>query len=184
MILKYLKYRYVKARMSAYLDGDLSPQSRRFISRQIDENSNCYRLYIDSKQTKQALERELPVLGKPDAGQLEALWTTIQTELKQPDSQVIRHRPNYSLSYGVAFVVLIIILLAPLALDTRLGYVTPLTDYPLPVVDTVQTTSPATTPDANVQAIALVVQTEADIVATRRATVPLQNTPAPHTPSN
>ncbi|MGB7340954.1 MAG: hypothetical protein WBC91_18800 [Phototrophicaceae bacterium] len=184
MIIKYLQYRYVKARMGAYLDGELSPQSRRFIARQIDENTRCYRLYIDSKQTKQELERYLPSMGKPQTGQLESLWLNIQSELHQPQQRTVHRQPKYSLSYGVALLVLAIMLLTPLALDTRLAYSTPIADYALPVIDTAQITSAITTPDANVQVIALAHQTDIHLGATRQATVPLQNTPAPRTPSN
>ena len=118
MLLKYLQYRYVKARMTAYLDGELPVKTRRFIARQIDENPLCYQEYIRTKQTRQELERTLPVFGKASTGQLDNLWANIQEELNQPETKtLLQRRPGYSLSYGVAMLVLAIIMLAPFAID-------------------------------------------------------------------
>jgi anti-sigma factor RsiW len=183
MLLNYLRYRYVKTRMNAYLDGELPLTARRFIARQIDENPLCYRDYIRAKQSKQELERSLPTVGQVQAGQLDNLWATIQAELNQPENSTTRTnpRPSYSLSYGVAMLILAIIMLAPFAIDASRMSVSPVPQHPLPE-ETALLTSPASTPDAHPRAIALVVDTAVQVQSTHRSGIPLQNTPAPHTP--
>lgn len=184
MLLNYLKYRYVKARMTAYLDGELSIRSRRFVARQIDENPLCYREYILAKQSKQELERTLPTFGKADTPQLEKLWANIQAELNQADEvmpkQVMR-RPSYSLSYSVAVLVLAIILLTPFAIDVSRASISPIPEQPSPE-DTVGVTSRAGTPAPDSTAIALAVDTTVQVQTTAQSEIPLQNTPAPRTP--
>ncbi|MEM9951190.1 MAG: hypothetical protein AAF846_06315 [Chloroflexota bacterium] len=184
MLIKYLQYRYVKARMMAYLDGELSLQTRRFIARQIDENPLCYREYISAKQTHQELKQSLPTFGTAQDSQLNAIWATIQQEMTQPapisTPQRTRLQPSYRLSYSVALLVLGIILLAPFAIDVSRSQPVPIAQ-PLPD-DTLEITLPASTPEADSQMIAFAVETYAQIGATSRPNIPLQNTPAPQTP--
>ncbi|MEO1287730.1 MAG: hypothetical protein AAFV93_08170 [Chloroflexota bacterium] len=182
MLIKYLQYRYVKARMMAYLDGELSLQTRRFIARQIDENPLCYREYISAKQTHQELKQSLPTFGTANDSQLDAIWATIQQEMAQPapTSQPTRLQPSYRLSYSVALLVLGIILLAPFAIDVSRSQLVPVAQ-PLPD-DTLEITLPASTPEADSQMIAFAVETYAQIGVTSRPNIPLQNTPAPQTP--
>lgn len=181
MLIKYLQFRYVKARLNAYLDGDLPLKTRRFIARQIDENPLAYREYIRLKQTRQELERSLPVFGKADSGQLDALWANIQQELSQPEPIAQRTlRPvHYSLSYGVAMLLFVIIILTPFAIDAgRTG----LSPVPQPFPESTADLTLASTPDANSRAIALAITTQEQV--TGLPEIPLQNTPAPKTPGS
>ena len=176
MIINYLKYRYVKTRMTAYLDGELSDQSRRFIARQIDENPLCYREYIQAKQSKQELERSLPSFGQAEAGQLDKIWANIQSELNQPEAIPVTRvmpRQNYSLSYGVAMLILAIIMLTPFAIDASRSNISPVPQHPLPE-ESVNLTLPASTPDAEARVIAFAVNTEVQSQATSRTSLPLQ----------
>ncbi len=185
MLLNYLKYRYVKARMTAYLDGELSTKSRHFVARQIDENPLCYREYILAKQSKQELERSLPMFGKADRAQLDNLWANIQTELNQPDELATPlrrvHRPSYSLSYGVAALLLAILLLTPFAIDVSRASISPIPEQPSPE-ETVGVTSRAGTPAPVSTAIALAADTTSHVQTTLQSEIPLQNTPASRTP--
>lgn len=185
MLLNYLKYLYVKNRMTAYLDGELSIKSRRFVARQIDENPLCYQEYILAKQTKQELERSLPMIGKADAPQLDNLWANIQAELNQPDeiAAPIRsiRRPSYSLSYGVAVLLFALLLLTPFAIDASRASISPIPQHPLPEEIT-GLTSRAGTPAPDSTAIALAVNTTSQVQTTLGSEMPLQNTPAPRTP--
>lgn len=182
MLLKYLQYRYVKARMTAYLDGDLPVKTRRFIARQIDENPLCYQDYIRAKQTRQELERALPTFGKPESGQLDNLWANIQLELNQPEFVVVQSRQpyGYSLSYGVAMLVLAIIMLAPFAIDAGRSSLLPVS-HALPE-QVAELALSAATPDSEVRAVAIAVNTE--VQSSTVSSVPLQNTPAPRTPGS
>lgn len=184
MVIEYLQYRYVKARMTAYLDGDLTPKARRFIARQIDENPLCYREYISAKQTHQELERILPTLGKADAGQLDAIWANIQSELVQasPEPRQRTLQPQYRLSYSVALLVLGILMLTPFVIDAGRSQLVPVAQLPAPDEAILQVTSAVATPYPDAQAIAFAVQTASETRATVDASIPLQNTPAPQTP--
>jgi len=180
MLISYLRYRYVKNRMTAYLDGELPVKTRRFIARQIDENSLCYREYIRAKQSRQELERSLPVFGKAENGQLDNIWANIQAELNQPESKSapVMMRPRYSLSYGVAMLIFAVIMLTPFAIDVSRSGESPVPQHPLPE-QAVNRTSPASTPGAETRAIAFAVNSDVqtETQATNRATIPLQNTP-------
>lgn len=180
MLINYLRYRYVKNRMTAYLDGDLPVKTRRFIARQIDENPLCYREYIQAKQSRQEIERSLPTFGKAENGQLDTIWANIQAELNQPETgpAPMMMRPRYSLSYGVAMIIFAIIMLTPYALDVRRADESPVPQHPLPE-QVVRNTSPAGTPVAETRAIAFVVNTDSQVEtqASNRLSVPLQNTP-------
>jgi hypothetical protein len=180
MLLKYLRHRYVKARMTAYLDGELSTQTRRFIARQIDENPLCYQEYIRSRQTKQALELDLPTFGRARQGQLDNIWANIQSELKVVDGVVIsRPRLSYSWAYGFAALMMALILLAPFALDARHLGVSNIPKQPLPEIAATQT-SPAQTASVNPTSVAFAQDTE--VQSTDDLSAELQNTPIPNKP--
>jgi anti-sigma factor RsiW len=144
MLLKYLKYRYVKVHLAAYLDGELPASTRRFIAREIDQNSLAYREYLRAKQTKQELERALPAFGKAEAGQLDAIWANIQGELQKEERPVKarRLRPQFSFAYGMAMVLVVMLILAPLAFDAHRVNAASVPSQPSPEL---QATSPATT---------------------------------------
>lgn len=182
MLLNYLRYRYVKARMTAYLDGELSDKARRFIARQIDENPRCYDDYIRARQSKQDIERHLPTFGQAEANQLDNMWAAIQAEMKQPQEKLTPiqplQRPSYSLSYGVAVLVLAVILLTPFALNSNRLVTEPIAQQPAPE-ETALITSEATDAPAMV---ALISETDVQMQSTRDTQIPLQNTPAPRTP--
>jgi anti-sigma factor RsiW len=181
MLLKYLRYRYVKARMTAYLDGELPTQTRRFIARQIDENPLCYQEYIRSRQAKQALERDLPTFGRAGQSQLDNIWANIQSELKAVDSVGISRprRLSYSWAYGFAALMMALILLAPFALDARHLGVSNIPKQPLPEIAATQT-SPAQTASVNPTSVAFAQDTE--VQSTDDLSAELQNTPVPNKP--
>ena len=114
------KYRYCKVHMAQYVRGDLSDASRRRIARFIDECRDCRREYIRQAAFAGRLERELPLLGRPDSRRLDALWTSIQTELHLPAGQTAAlrfgRRRSHSLGYGLVMLALSIALLIPMAL--------------------------------------------------------------------
>lgn len=180
MLLKYLRYRYVKAHLAAYLDGELPAKTRRFIARQIDENSLCYEAYIRARQTKQALERDLATFGRAEQRQLDDIWANIQSELKADNRAIISiSRTSYSWGYGLAAMMLVMILLAPFVLDAnRLG-VSDVPEHPLPEMAVTQT-SPAKTESVNATSVALAQDTE--VQSTDDLSAQLQNTPEPNAP--
>lgn len=181
MLLRYLRYRYVKARMAAYLDGELPVKTRRFIARQIDENPLCYQEYIRARQTKQTLERELPVFGRAGQKQLDAIWANIQAEMQTRETRpVVTNRPRYTWGYGLAAIVFAMILLAPFALDASRVNAATIPQHPLPEVAVIETL-PAQTAAIHSTAVALAEIT--DVQSTDDLSARLQNTPEPNTPS-
>jgi anti-sigma factor RsiW len=173
MLLKYLKYRYVKARLAAYLDGELPAKTRRFIARQIDENPLAYREYIRARQTKQVLDDALPSFGKAEAGQLKAVWANIQSELQNTEKPM-RSRPvrsHFSFGYGLAVAFFALLLISPFAFDAHRVSASSVPSQPSP--EELQTTSPAIT-EAQATAVAFVgdVQGTDDLRSNN-----LQNTP-------
>jgi anti-sigma factor RsiW len=154
MLLKYLKYRYVKARLAAYLDGELPVKTRRFIARQIDENPLAYREYIRAKQSKQVLEDALPSFGKAEAGQLNAVWANIQSELQKDERPKQRRAllSHFSFGYGFALALFALLLLAPFAFDAHRVSASSVPEQPAPEL---QTTSPAIT-EAQATAVAFI----------------------------
>ena len=175
MLLKYLKYRYVKARLAAYLDGELPASTRRFIAREIDENPLAYREYLRAKQSKQELERVLPTFGKAEAGQLDAIWTNIQGELQKEErpAKVRRLRPQFSFAYGIAMMLVAMLILAPFAFDAQRVSAASVPSQPSPEI---QVTSPAKT---EAQATTVALGATDDLRSN-----PLQNTPEAGTGTN
>jgi hypothetical protein len=183
MLLKYLRYRYIKMRMLDYLDGELPAKTRRFIARQIDENPLCYQEYIRARQTKQSIERDLSTFGRAEKRQLELIWANIQIELDSdknantPDST--RLNTHYSWGYGLATVMLAMILLAPFALDASRVNASVLPQHPLPELALTQT-SPAKTEAISPTSVAFAQDTQ--LQSTDDLSAKLQNTPEPTTP--
>lgn len=182
-MLKYLRYRYAKTKMVAYVNGELPPNTRRFVGRLINDDERVYQEYIRQRHTKLKLERELPTLGHPDAGQLKAVWANIQAELNKPDkpdTPPVR-RPRYSLSYAVAAFMFVLAVLIPLAFDA--SHASASTVFQKSVPETVEFTTPDTDtphPQPTSVAFAVAVQTQAQV--TDGVNADLQNTPAPRTP--
>lgn len=112
MVLAFFRYRYCKAHMVAYLHGELSPQARRRINRMIERDPACYAEYLRQREIMRELEHGLPIFGQPDARTLKRMWGAIQQELQghHPPVRAFRWR------YGVAGVLLMMILILPLTM--------------------------------------------------------------------
>jgi anti-sigma factor RsiW len=182
-MLKYLRYRYAKAKMAAYVNGELSPNTRRFVGRLINDDERIYNEYIRQRQTKQKLERELPTFGRPDEGQLSAVWANIQAEMSKSDKPDTppASRPRYSLSYAVAAVMFVLAVLIPIALDA--SHVSAAAVALKSVPETVEFTTPDTQePGAQPTSIAVAAAVQTQAQVTDEVNTDLQNTPAPRTP--
>ena len=181
-MLRYLRFRYTKARMTAYLNDELPAQTRRFIARQIDSDSRCYDEYIRQRQTKNELDRTLPSFGRADRQQLSTIWANIQADLAKPldPNPVTTKRPTYQLGYGVCIVVLVaLLMLVPFSFDAQtVSAQTAPTQPPIPdLVVTVETKKQAT---VNPTFVAYLESVET--VATIEAETAIKNTPVPDTP--
>jgi anti-sigma factor RsiW len=182
-MLKYLRYRYAKTKMTAYINGELPENTRRFVGRLINEDERIYNEYIRQRQTKQKLERELPTFGRPDAGQLSAVWANIQAEMSKPEKPDTppASRPRYSLSYAVAAVMFALAVLIPFAFDA--SHASAAASPQKSVPETVEFTTPDNKePSAQPTSIAVAAAIQTQAQVTDEVNADLQNTPAPRTP--
>jgi anti-sigma factor RsiW len=109
--MRIFTYLYCKARMIAFLHGELPPGSRRRVARYIDECPKCYAEYVRQRSLQHELAHRLPSLGQPNPDQLDRIWAGIQAEM-QPAP---RHTPlAYIARYGLATLALVMALLVPL----------------------------------------------------------------------
>lgn len=111
------KYRYCKARMTAFVHGELSPQSRRRVARYIDECADCYAEYMRHRELQRELLHDLPAFGKPDEAQLDRMWSVIQGEVFTPQR---RTTPNfYRMRYGFATAAFFVVFMLPFTLGNN-----------------------------------------------------------------
>lgn len=192
MILRYLRYRYTKARMTAYINSELPTKTRRFIARQIDSDPRCYDVYLQHRQTKQELERDLLIFGKADAPQLQNIWTNIQSELNAPTIATtttnIQPRPQmkFSLGYGLAIVLCVFALMLPMFVETNTVHASgaPI-EQAIPEVTSIVTVQKVIT--VKPTSIAQVIETDVETIeaqVTDAVKPKMQNTPDPLTPAS
>lgn len=116
------KHRYCQVHMAKYLSGDLSDVARRRIARFIDECQDCYDEYLRQREIRDQLQRNLPVLGRPDAQRLDSIWMSLQSELapagaaKSPATGLMGNTP---MGQSLFMVLLAAILLLPLSIGLQ-----------------------------------------------------------------
>ena len=170
------KVRYCKVQMARFVSGDLSEAARRRVGRYIGECEDCHQEYMRQRAFADRLERSLPALGAPAPGRLDELWTSLQTELRAPANQRLRHSDFASahslrFSYGFAMLAISISLLLPMLI----GFHASLSPVDLPRLP--QSVSTASTPNANQASKPIAIATAQP--GARAAGLTLQNTPAP-----
>lgn len=181
MMLTYLRYRYVKSQMAAYVNGELAPQQRRFVARMIEQDDRCYTEYIRQRETQRELERGLPMFGRADTRQLDALWHDIQAELNTsptPDPRS-QETSGLSLGYGLAVGLCAMALLLPFVFDTHKASALDIPQQPAPAFEATVTV-PQHTDEQKVATVSTdTIQTGLIPIQTER--VHLQHTPEPNT---
>ena len=170
------KLRYCRVLMARYVSGDLSDAARRRVARYIDECEDCYREYMRHREFTQRLDRNLPIIGRPDAARLAQVWARLQDDLQAPKQHPARLRDSgtsagMSFSYGVALVAISIAILVPL----MLGYHSAVLAVDLPRVPIVA--GIANTPETDSADDQILLATARG--RSNRNTPLLQNTPAP-----
>lgn len=140
-MISWLRYRYTKARMTAYLNGQLSVQSRRQIARYIDTDSRCYREYMTHRRIHDELQRQLPVFGAPSPSGLDSIWHGIQDELDQPQTRP-RPRRRYAMGYGMAVLLFVLAMTLPNWLREKFDASTAMPTQPAPLLVSNKTPAP------------------------------------------
>jgi anti-sigma factor RsiW len=72
---------YCRARMAAYVSGGLTAAERGRIARWIDADDGVYALYVRARDTRRALEQDIPALGLPEKPALDRMWAAIHAEI-------------------------------------------------------------------------------------------------------
>ncbi len=179
-MLHYLRYRFVKMQMSAYINGELDARTRRIVARMIDQDPRCYAEYQRYSRMHSELQRAVPLIGKPAPDTLGAIWENIALELTMPP--VAREVQTRSRTrFGMMAMIIFALVMLPMMIETDSQVDPVIPAHPLPeIVASSTATAQGLVSTAGTQ-IALLVHT--DVVSTRDvATVGLQNTPAPQTP--
>lgn len=160
------KYRYCKARMTAFLNGQLSPESRRRIARYIDECQDCYDEYQRQRDLMREFEAQLPTFGKPNNDQLSRIWTGIQAEVFAPaEAPRKRRRVHwvYQARCGFAALTVLFTLLVPFMIqDDNFTQAAVTQPTPAQLEDTTHKTD---TPDDATQPTAIATQVAAATAA-------------------
>lgn len=120
----WLRQRYAKMRMPAFLRGDLPLRARRYVARQVDADPLSYADYTQERQLADELARRLPTHGRPNQATLNRVWSRIQADLAhQPaaDARAASVRlPRFRLRYSLVMLVMVVALLLPLMLDNHM----------------------------------------------------------------
>ena len=171
-----LKYRYCKARMTAYLNGELSPGARRRMARYIAECPDCYAEYLRQLDLTRELESRVGGFGTPGVGQLDRIWANIEAEITTPaPAPPVRRRRA---RYGLVLLMLLLATLLPWTLGNRnVAFDVP--SQPAPELNTGGGT-PARVQDrqTGTETVMLVLTGPVD----RTPKIDLRNTPAPPIP--
>lgn len=184
-MLQYLRYRYAKSQMTAYINDELSQRARRYVARQIERDPRCEAEYRRQRSLKDTVERTLPVMGRPDATQLNNMWLNIQSQMSDNTAVVptSRHTPaaHFSLGYALAIILCLLGLLLPFSFKVEGSESITAAQQPVPQIQAQISVTPfqaATTSETSMIAIAR--WTEPG--STPMPANALHNTPSPYTP--
>lgn len=111
------RYHYCKARMVAYVNGELPPAARRRMARYIDVCPACYAEYRRQRSLYEHLSATLPPFGAPAPAQIDRMWNSIQREMQRPRSAGWR---QYPARYGALALLLALLVMIPVALPAAL----------------------------------------------------------------
>lgn len=97
MLIAFMRLRYCKANLTAYVNGQLSPRARRRIARYIDIDAACYAEYVRQRELARELNHSLPYIGQPTQPQLDRIWGAIQAEMGgiSPTAPASHRTPHY-----------------------------------------------------------------------------------------
>lgn len=157
-MLSDFRLRYCRARLPAYLNGELSPRARQRIARYLDSDARCYAEYVRQRDLARELMRTLPGVGQPAPGQLDRIWAAVQADTA-PAQPVSRRRfpprrTPFRARYGLAGMGVAVLLAIPVTLLGGGGVSLAVAPQPAPRVEVVAS-SPEMTGTARVTARAV-----------------------------
>ena len=170
------KQRYCKVHMAQYLSGDLSDVTRRRVARFIDECQDCYDEYIRQRSVSDQLQRNLPILGRPDNQRLNNIWLSLQTDLLPASGPGFVRNDKIQASPAMGYGLVLIVLAATLLLTLTIGLHSSLYAFDLPPRPPL--VRMAMTPEADIQARRVILfATQSGVESSQPL---LQNTPVPN----
>ncbi|MCY3782117.1 MAG: hypothetical protein OXG78_17515 [Chloroflexi bacterium] len=118
------KYRFCKVLMARFVSGDLADPVRRRVARYIDECEDCYREYMNHREFAYRLEHSLATLGHPASAKLDQIWSSLQMDLRQPQTRPhsfpdFGSRSSLNFSYGLAIIAITVALLLPMIIGVQ-----------------------------------------------------------------
>jgi anti-sigma factor RsiW len=131
--------RQCRALLPGYIQRELSPRQRSFVSRHLNSCAECYVVYTTQQQLERELAFAVPRIGGGAPPRLDKMRAAIMVEMARPAAkpktppQLVQMR--YSLSF--AAIILMIALLVPWSIQSHAFVPT----QPLPVNVTPQGTS-------------------------------------------
>lgn len=132
MFLRLIRRQYCRARMAAYVSGEMSPQARRTFARWMDADDVIYAEYRRAREAQRTLNTEIPALGHPTPPALDRIWSSIQNDLSTS-----KRRPSgltlYKARYGVICIAVGLMMVMPVSFGSG-GAVQALPQQPLPQV--------------------------------------------------
>lgn len=169
--------RYTRARMNAFIHGELHLKARRRIARHLDGCTACHDRYVQQREVADQLSRRIVYLGQPRTPQLNRMWSAIQLETVSPLSSP-RRDPR---RYGLIALLLLLVVLFPWTMGNQN---VPFTVPTQPVPSSSATASPRNTasrPAANAP-VTVALRGGSETEATEGTPrLVLWNTPAPTT---
>ncbi len=117
-LLRFLKFRYYRAHLLAFLNGELAPRLRRRIGRAIDESPALYAAYLQQRDEVQDFERQIHRVGQPQKAQLDRIWAVVQAEMAGLNPPEPRSRSRQTMRYGLVGLTVVAAILMPLSFST------------------------------------------------------------------
>jgi hypothetical protein len=112
--------RYSRARMTAYIHGELSLVARRRVARHLDECPRCSAIYTRERALTQELERSIPLIGTRQPPDFSRFWENVQIEIRTEAKRETRpFRHLHSTRYGLVALGLLLALVLPLTMGNR-----------------------------------------------------------------
>ena len=158
-----LTCRYIQSRIPAFVDGELSVETRRFIGRHLDQCQDCKTRYMQQRDAIRHIEREMPTFVRPEQTMLNDVWSRIENDLQtvtpSPEAlaQPVAMRPK--MRYGFAAAVFLLALMLPPVLLSSADGQTIVPSQPAPILT--ETPARTATSIGRPTSIAQVIQTEA-----------------------
>ena len=109
--------RQCRALLPGYIQRELNPRQRAFVSRHLSGCAECYVFYMTQKQLERDLTFSVPRIG--GAPRLDKMRTAIKAEMTQPAARPKARTKMYQARYSLAALMLMIALLLPWSIQNH-----------------------------------------------------------------